>query len=66
MRANFRLDTVYNSNWFGKWINKIDRASGKILQSITVGEAPTHIVTIPTPGNEFGVLTFRSAPTRIW
>jgi len=57
MWANFRLDTIYNGNWFGKWINKIDRASGNILQSITVGEAPTHIVTIPTPGSQFGVLT---------
>ena len=55
--ANFKLDTMYNTNWFGKWINKIDRVSGDILQSITVGEAPTHIVTIPTPGDQFGVLT---------
>jgi hypothetical protein len=27
------------------------------LDSITVGEAPTHIITIPTPGPETGVLT---------
>jgi hypothetical protein len=27
------------------------------LDSITVGEAPTHIITIPTPGAETGVLT---------
>ena len=57
MWANFALDTVYNGNWFGQWINKIDRASGRILDSITVGEAPTHIITIPTPGAETGVLT---------
>ncbi|HWP31665.1 MAG TPA: hypothetical protein VNK96_08095 [Fimbriimonadales bacterium] len=58
MWANFALDTIYNSNWFGKWINKIDRASGKILDSITVGEAPTHIITIPTPGSQqMGILT---------
>jgi len=58
MWANFRLDTVYNSNWFGKWINKIDRESGAILDSITVGEAPTHIITIPTVGSgQLGVLT---------
>lgn len=58
MWANFSLDTVYNSNWFGKWINKIDRASGEILDSITVGEAPTHIITIPTPGSaQQGTLT---------
>ena len=51
MWANFSLDTVYNANWFGKWINKINRASGLIQDSITVGEAPTHIITIPTPGS---------------
>jgi plastocyanin len=58
MWANFKLDTIYNSNWFGKWINKIDRASGQIVSSITVGEAPTHIITIPVPGSpELGWLT---------
>ena len=56
MWANFTLDAVYNGNWFGKWINKIDRPSGAILNSITVGEAPTHIITIPT-GQQSGVLT---------
>lgn len=58
MWANFTLDTIYNTNWFGKSINKIDRVTGDILQSIVVGEAPTHIVTIPTPGSDqFGFLT---------
>jgi DNA-binding beta-propeller fold protein YncE len=46
--ANKRLDIIYNANWFGKWVNKIDRASGQILGTITVGEAPTHIITIPS------------------
>ena len=56
--ANFRLDTVYTTQWFGKWLNKIDRVSGRVLDGITVGEAPTHIVTIPTPGSpEQGALT---------
>ena len=58
MWADFALDTVYNSNWFGKWINRIDRVSGVITDSIAVGEAPTHIITIPVPGSEqFGWLT---------
>lgn len=52
MWANFKLDAVYNSNWFGQWINKIDRESGRILDSIDVGHAPTHIITIPTPGSD--------------
>jgi hypothetical protein len=58
MWANFELDTIYNANWFGKWINRITRTSGQITDSIAVGEAPTHIVTIPTPNSsQFGVLT---------
>ena len=58
MWSNFRLDTVYNTNWFGKWLNKIDRASGAILDSIAVGEAPTHVISIPTPGSaQLGFLT---------
>lgn len=58
MWANDALDVVYNANWFGQWINKIDRESGAIVDSITVGEAPTHIVTIPTQcSDQFGLLT---------
>jgi YVTN family beta-propeller protein len=58
MWADFGLDTVYNSNWFGKWINKIDRETGAILDSTAVGEAPTHIITIPTEtSNQLGWLT---------
>jgi YVTN family beta-propeller protein len=58
MWANFALDAVYNGNWFGKWINKIDRGSGAFLSSITVGEAPTHIITIPDQcSDQFGQLT---------
>ncbi len=57
MWANFALDSVYNGNWFGQWINKINRQNGNIVNSITVGEAPTHIITIPTDGPQKGVLT---------
>jgi YVTN family beta-propeller protein len=58
MWANFALDTVYNTNWFGKWLNKIDRARGRVLGSITVGEAPTHVISIPTSGSpQKGFLT---------
>ena len=58
MWANDALDVIYNGNWFGKWINKIDRTSGTIEDSIEVGEAPTHIISIPPSlGSEAGVLT---------
>jgi hypothetical protein len=55
--ANFALDTVYNTNWFGTWLNRIDRMTGEITDSIDVGEAPTHVITIPTPGSQLGALT---------
>ncbi len=57
MWANDALDVVYNGNWFGKSINKIDRASGDILTTEVVGEAPTHIVTNPNRNfQSFGLL----------
>ena len=56
--ANDALDAVYNGNWFGETLNKIDRATGDILTTVTVGQAPTHIVTIPDELSEqFGFLT---------
>ncbi|MBI4332967.1 MAG: hypothetical protein HY673_17000 [Chloroflexi bacterium] len=58
MWANTSLSTVYNSNWFGQTLNKIDRATGDILNTVTTGQAPTHIVTIPNEASQqFGVLT---------
>ncbi|MCI0586350.1 MAG: hypothetical protein L0323_05875 [Planctomycetes bacterium] len=64
--ANFALDVVYNSNWFGRWINKLDRSSGAILDSLQVGEAPTHIVTIPTLGSpQLGHLTIPLSADRL-
>jgi hypothetical protein len=57
MWANFEFDVIYNSNWFGKWVNKIDRATGTILDSVEVGFSPTHIITNPNPdSDEFGFL----------
>ncbi len=58
MWADESLSVVYNGNWFGRAINKIDRATGRILDTIEIGEAPTHIVTIPDQtSTQFGVLT---------
>jgi YVTN family beta-propeller protein len=39
--------TVYNGHWFGRWHNKIARASGDVLTTVDVGDAPTHTVTNP-------------------
>jgi DNA-binding beta-propeller fold protein YncE len=58
MWANAAHDTIYNTNWFGKWVNKIDRETGEILGSVKVGEAPTHVITIPIPDSpQKGMLT---------
>lgn len=57
MWASFPHDVIYNGNWFGRWVNKIDRQSGDVLHSVEVGEAPTHIMTDPDPDSpQFGVL----------
>ena len=51
-------DVIYNGNWFGQWLNLIDRESGNIKNTINVGYAPTHIVTNPNENsNDFGMLT---------
>src|SRR5262245_8031244 len=57
MWADDSLSVVYNGNWFGQSINKIDRATGDILTTEVVGEAPTHIVTNPNQNlAQFGLL----------
>ena len=45
--ADTLLRTVYNSHWFGRWHNTIARATGDVLTTIDVGQAPTHMVTNP-------------------
>ena len=47
MWSDVREDTIYNANWFGRWANKIDRATGDVLESVEVGHAPTHFVSDP-------------------
>lgn len=57
MWADFAHEHIYNANWFGRWVNKIRRDTGDVVDSIEVGEAPTHIITNPNRRSpEFGVL----------
>ena len=52
------IRTVYNGHWFGRWHNKIDRATGTVLTTVEVGHAPTHTVTNPNPASpQNGILT---------
>lgn len=39
---------IYNTNWFGKWLNKIDRSTGNILHTIEVGHSPSHAMCDPS------------------
>jgi DNA-binding beta-propeller fold protein YncE len=56
--ADDSLSFVYNGNWFGETLNTIDRATGDMLTTVKVGDAPTHIVTNPDELSEqFGFLT---------
>src|SRR5215218_7945290 len=49
---------VYNGHWFGRWHNKIARATGDVLTTVEVGQAPTHTVTNPNESSsDFGHLT---------
>lgn len=51
-------DAIYNGNWFGQWLNLIQRDNGDIQDTINVGFAPTHIVTNPDQtSSQFGILT---------
>lgn len=52
------IRTVYNGHWFGRWHNKIDRATGTVLTTVEVGHAPTHTVTNPNPASpQDGILS---------
>lgn len=58
MWTDVRHNVVYNSHWFGQWLTRLERESGTILNTIKVGFAPTHIVTIPNEtSSQFGTLT---------
>src|SRR5918995_4728935 len=47
MWTDTRHRVVYNGHWFGRWHNKIARATGDVLTTVAVGDAPTHTVTNP-------------------
>jgi YVTN family beta-propeller protein len=47
MWSDTRQRIVYNGHWFGRWHNKIARATGDVLTTVDVGDAPTHTVTNP-------------------
>lgn len=58
MWTDLNHNVVYNGNWFGQWLNLIDRETGEIVDTSNVGFAPTHIVTNPnSESDEFGILT---------
>lgn len=58
MWTDTRHRVVYNGHWFGRWHNKIARATGDVLTTVQVGDAPTHTVTNPNENSaQHGHLT---------
>jgi len=39
---------IYQTEWFDKRLTTFDRTTGKILNSVEVGESPSHVLTRPT------------------
>ena len=67
MWADARLRTIYNGHWFGRWHNKIARATGDVLATIDVGHAPTHTVTNPNErSSQFEVLNLPLSADQIF
>jgi YVTN family beta-propeller protein len=52
MWVNTEHSIVYNAHWFGRWHNKIARATGDVLTTVDVGHSPTHTVSNPNEASE--------------
>jgi YVTN family beta-propeller protein len=50
--SNVEHSIVYNGHWFGRWHNKIARATADVLTTVEVGQAPTHTVSNPNERSE--------------
>lgn len=49
--TNDAEDTVYVTHWFDHVISKVDRQSGDILATASVGSSPAHVITSPGDGS---------------
>jgi DNA-binding beta-propeller fold protein YncE len=49
--TNDAEDSVYVTHWFDHVISKVDRKSGAILATASVGSSPAHVITSPGDGS---------------
>jgi DNA-binding beta-propeller fold protein YncE len=47
MWSDSQQDTIYQTQWFDNRLTAFDRHSGKLLDDIVVGDAPSHVITNP-------------------
>ena len=51
MWANTEGDIIYQTQWFDNRLSSIDRENAVVLNDITVGDSPSHVMTRPADGN---------------
>src|SRR5213080_509898 len=47
--TNDAEDVIYVTHWFDHVISKVDRRTGKVLRTASIGSSPAHVIT--SPGN---------------
>ena len=47
MWSDSKQDIIYQTQWFDNRLTAFDRHSGKLLDDIGVGDAPSHVITNP-------------------
>jgi len=51
MWANTEGNIIYQTQWFDSKLASIDRQNAQVLDEITVGDSPSHVMTRPADGN---------------
>ena len=51
MWANTEGNIIYQTQWFDSRLASIDRENAVVLNEITVGDSPSHVMTRPADGN---------------
>ena len=51
MWANTEGNIIYQTQWFDSRLSTIDRENAMVLDDITIGDSPSHVMTRPADGN---------------
>ncbi len=51
MWTNTENDIIYQTQWFDSRLSSIDRNTAVVMDDITVGDSPSHVMTRPADGN---------------